>query len=116
MSSALPAFRLTVLPLAVVAWLGGCAVAAAEIRITISRYENGTLIVQGSTEPSRAVVLDDRARTMSDANGHFRFEETYKPETCMSDIVSGDDVYSAVIAGCFGDFAIESRQPDWKEN
>jgi hypothetical protein len=33
----------------------------------------------------------------------------------MSDITSGDDIYSAVIAGCYGEFAIERQQPGWND-
>ena len=100
---------------ALAAWLAGATFAAAEIRVTVSRYENGTLTVQGTTEPDRAVVLDGRARTTSGPDGHFTFNEHYKPDTCMSDIKSGTDVYSAVIAGCYGEFAIERKQPGWKD-
>jgi hypothetical protein len=96
--------------------LGSAGIAAAEIRINTSRYEDGTLTVAGSTEPNRTVTLDGRASMKSDADGHFVFEEHYKPETCMSDITSGPDIYSAVIAGCYGEFAIERQQPGWKDN
>lgn len=95
--------------------LGATGMAAAEIRINVSRYEDGTLTVAGSTAPNRAVTLDGRVSVKSDAEGHFVFQEHYKPETCMSDITSGDDVYSAVIAGCYGEFAIERLQPGWKD-
>lgn len=95
-------------------WLAGSALAAAEIRITVSRFENGTLTVVGTTAPRQTVVLDGRARVTSDINGHFTFTEHYKPDTCMSDIVSGKDIYSAVIAGCYGEFAIEHEQPGVK--
>jgi hypothetical protein len=91
------------------------SIAAAEIRISVSRYEDGTLTVAGSTEPNRAVTLDGRVSKKSDADGHFVFEEHYKPDTCMSDITSGSDIYSAVIAGCYGEFAIERRQPGWND-
>lgn len=89
--------------------------AKAEIRVSVSRYEDGTLTVAGRTEPNRTVTLDGRASVKSDGDGHFVFNEHYKPETCMSDITSGDDIYSAVIAGCYGEFAIERQQPGWKD-
>lgn len=83
--------------------LCGVCTAAAEIRIDRSRYENGQLIVIGETEPDRTVTLDGKYTTESGPEGHFKFTvENYKPSTCMSDIQAGDDVYSAVIAGCFG--------------
>jgi hypothetical protein len=94
--------------------LGSAGIATAEIRINTSRYEDGTLTVAGSTEPNRIVTLDGRASLKSDPDGHFVFHEHYKPETCMSDIKSGPDIYSAVIAGCYGEFAIERQQPGWK--
>ena len=80
--------------------LAGLRVAAADIRVDESRYENGQLIVTGQTAPGRALTLDGKYKTKSDGEGHFKFTVKYKPATCMSDIRSGEDVYSAVIAGC----------------
>jgi hypothetical protein len=80
--------------------LAGVGTAAANIRIETSRYVNGTLTIAGQTEPNKAVVLDGKYKTKSDADGDFRFTEHYKPFTCMSDIRSGSSTYSAVIAGC----------------
>jgi hypothetical protein len=74
--------------------------AAAEIRVNESRYENGRLIISGDTQPDRTVTLDDKYTTKSDGSGHFQFNIGYKPQTCMSDLRTGDDIYSAVIAGC----------------
>jgi hypothetical protein len=74
--------------------------AQAEIRINESRYVDGTLTIAGETSPHRVVTLDGKYKTKSDGGGHFKFTEHYKPFTCMSDIRSGEDVYSAVIAGC----------------
>jgi hypothetical protein len=89
--------------MAVLVLLCGVCTAAAEIRIDRSRYENGQLIVIGETEPGRTVTLDGKYTANSGADGHFKFTvQNYKPPTCMSDIKAGDDVYSAVIAGCFG--------------
>jgi hypothetical protein len=86
--------------------------ANADIRINQSRYLDGQLLVTGSTTPGRTVTLDDRYKTKSDAEGHFRFSVKYKPPTCMSDIRAGKDIYSAVIAGCldpgFGDDTLPS--------
>jgi hypothetical protein len=95
--------------------LGYSSLAHAEIRVSVSRYEDGTLTVAGQTAPNRTVTLDGRASVKSDGGGHFVFQEHYKPETCMSDITSGDDIYSAVIAGCYGEFAIERQQPGWND-
>ena len=92
---------------AVLILLAGLRAAAADIRIDESRYEAGQLIVAGQTAPRKTVTLDDRYTTKSNGEGHFTFKVKYKPATCMSDIRSGDDIYSAVIAGCldpgFGD-------------
>lgn len=74
--------------------------AAADIRIDQSRYANGKLTIVGETSPDAIVTLDDKYKTKSDAGGHFTFTEHYKPFTCMSDIRSGSNIYSAVIAGC----------------
>ena len=82
--------------------LSGIGTAAADIRINVSRYVDGTLIIKGDTEPGRTVVLDRKYKTKSDGEGHFVFSvKKYKPSDCMSDIKAGPDVYSAVIAGCF---------------
>ena len=82
--------------------LSGGGTAAADIRIEVSRYAGGKLIVQGTTQPDRAVTLDKKYKTRSDGEGDFSFAiKNYKPNDCMSDIRSGPDVYSAVIAGCF---------------
>jgi hypothetical protein len=95
--------------------LAGIGTASADIRINQSRYLDGQLLVAGSTAPGRTVTLDDKYKTKSDAEGHFRFSLKYKPPTCMSDIRAGEDVYSAVIAGCldpgFGDDTLPSVKP-----
>jgi hypothetical protein len=85
--------------------------ARAEIRITVSRFENNQIDIQGQTAPNRSVTIDGKFKTQSDGGGYFEFKRSgYKPSDCMSDITSGDDVYSAVIAGCFGEFSIEHEQ------
>jgi hypothetical protein len=78
----------------------GVTTAAAEIRVDESRYDNGKLIISGDTQPNRTVTLDKKYTTKSDGSGHFQFKVAYKPETCMSDLRAGNDIYSAVIAGC----------------
>jgi hypothetical protein len=83
--------------------LTGVVAASADIRIDESRYVNGKLIITGETDPGRTVTLDKKYKTKSDGEGHFAFTvKNYKPPTCMSDIRSGNNLYSAVIAGCFG--------------
>lgn len=82
--------------------LSAVRAASAEIRVDESRYEGGKLIIAGETKPGRTVTLDDKYKTKSDGEGHFQFNVGYKPPTCMSDLASGSDVYSAVISGCFG--------------
>lgn len=96
----LPAFGLP--GLALVVFIAGAGAAQADIRITDSHYLNGTLVVSGETEPNNTVTLDDRFKTKADGGGHFTFKVQEKPDTCMSDIRSGADIYSAVISGCFG--------------
>jgi hypothetical protein len=87
--------------------LAGLRAATADIRIDESRYAAGQLFVAGQTAPGSTVTLDDKYKTKSNGDGHFTFKLKYKPATCMSDIRAGDDIYSAVIAGCldpgFGD-------------
>lgn len=85
--------------------------AAAEIRVDVSRYQNGKLIIRGETAPGRTVVLDDKFATRSDRQGHFSFAVDELPFTCMSDIRSGDDIYSAVIAGCLNPSVVEHLRP-----
>jgi hypothetical protein len=81
--------------------LYGASAAWADIRIEESRYQNGKTIIAGETAPDTTVTLDGKYKTTSDGSGDFTFSVKYKPSTCMSDIKAGDDVYSAVIAGCF---------------
>ena len=83
--------------------------ARADIRINVSRFVNGHLRIEGKTEPNAKVTLDGKYTTTSDGGGYFTFTESYKPDDCMSDISSGGNVYSAVIAGCFGELAIENE-------
>lgn len=92
----------------------GVSAARADIRINESRFEAGTLIVSGETSPDRAVTLDDKYKTKSDGEGRFTFTLRYKPSTCMSDIRSGDDIYSAVIAGCLDAGDVDGPLPDDK--
>ena len=89
--------------LAALILLAGIGAAAADIRIEVSRYADGKLTVSGETAPDRAVTLDKKYKTKSDGEGRFKFTvKNYRPPDCMSDIRSGKDTYSAVIAGCFG--------------
>jgi hypothetical protein len=80
--------------------LSAASAASADIRVAAFRSEGGKLIIAGETHPGRTVTLDNKYK--SDGEGHFRFSVMYKPPTCMSDLRAGEDVYSAVIAGCFG--------------
>jgi hypothetical protein len=90
----------------IAALLLGTAPASATIRITDSRYENGTLVVRGQTQPNQQVTLDGKYKTKADGAGRFEFSEPYKPPTCMSDITAGEDSYSAIITNCLlGDAA-----------
>jgi hypothetical protein len=99
--------------LAAFALLMACLGAArADIRINVSRYSGGTLTVAGETSPGRAVTLDDKFKTESDGAGRFSFILRYKPPTCMSDIRAGEDVYSAVIAGCLDAGDVDGPLPD----
>jgi hypothetical protein len=91
--------------------LTGVSAALADIRIDESRYQNGKTTIAGQTGPDRTVTLDDKYKTKSDGDGNFKFEAKYKPPTCMSDIKAGNDVYSAVIAGCFGTNIDAGRTP-----
>ncbi len=92
--------------------LAGTSVAQADIRINESRYVEGTLIVSGETSPNRTVTLDNTYTTTSDDGGDFTFKvKNYKPSLCMSDIRSGNDIYSAVIAGCLDSADRETPLP-----
>jgi hypothetical protein len=87
---------------AILILLSAVTTASAEIRINESRYVDGKLLVAGDTRPDSTVTLDNKFKTKSDGEGHFKFSVGYKPPLCMSDISANGDVYSAVIAGCYG--------------
>src|SRR6476619_70168 len=56
--------------------------AAATLRITAARYENGQLIIDGLTSPNANVTLDGKYHTTADGGGRFKCRESYKPITC----------------------------------
>jgi hypothetical protein len=89
-------------PAAALLLFSAIGTASAEIRIDESRYEDGKTVIAGETGPGRTITLDDKYTAKSDGEGHFKFAVKYKPPTCVSDIKAGEDIYSAVIAGCFG--------------
>lgn len=96
---------------ALLAMAATATAARADIRITISRFENNQIEIEGQTEPNRTVTIDGKFKVKSDGGGYFDFKQAgYKPPDCMSDITSGDDIYSAVIAGCFNEFRIEQEE------
>jgi hypothetical protein len=91
--------------------LTAATAAHAEIRITVSRFANNQIEIEGQTAPNSTVTIDGKFKTESDGGGYFDFKRAgYKPPDCMSDITDGDDIYSAVIAGCFGEFKIEHEK------
>lgn len=88
--------------------LAGAQAAQADIRISISRFENNQIEIEGQTAPNSTVTIDGKFKVKADGGGYFDFKRAgYKPPDCMSDITSGEDIYSAVIAGCFGELGIE---------
>ncbi len=89
----------------------GIGAARADIRINKSRYVDGKVVIMGETAPKQTVTLDNKYTTKSDGNGFFTFTEHYKPFTCMIDIRSGDDIYSAVIAGCLDPGDVDGPLP-----
>jgi hypothetical protein len=93
---------------ALIVILLGAVPASAAIRISDSRYENGTLIVAGQARPNQEVALDGKYTTKADGNGHFEFKVKYRPPTCMPDITAGGDSYSAVVTNCLLDEATAS--------
>lgn len=102
--------------LALLACAAAATAARAEIRITVSRFEHNQIEIEGQTAPNRTVTIDGKFKVQSDGGGYFDFKRAgYKPPDCMSDITSGSDVYSAVIAGCFGEFKIEHERPKTPE-
>jgi hypothetical protein len=103
----------TRLLIALLALISIAATARADIRVTISRFENNQIEIEGQTAPNRTVTIDGKFKIESDGGGYFDFKRSgYKPSDCMSDITSGSDIYSAVIAGCFGEFVIEHEKPN----
>jgi hypothetical protein len=100
------------LPAALLVILATAAAAHADIRITVSRFENNQFRIEGETAPNRTVTIDGKFKVKSDGGGYFTFKrEGYKPSGCMSDIKTDEDVYSAVIAGCYGEIRIEREMP-----
>jgi hypothetical protein len=85
--------------------------ATATIRITAARYENGQLIIEGQASPNAKVTLDGKYHTTADGGGRFKFRESYKPVTCMSDITTGNDAYSTVVTNCLLDDAAAALIP-----
>ena len=93
------------------ALIAATSAARADIRINESRYADGKLVINGETAPNRTVTLDNKYTTKSDGGGLFTFTEDYKPFTCMSDIRSGDDIYSVVITGCLDAGDVDAPLP-----
>jgi len=89
--------------------------ARADIRINESRFVDGNVVISGETEPNRTVTLDDKYKTKSDGGGYFKFTAHEKPFTCMSDIRSGSDIYSAVISGCLDPGDVDGPLPSKPE-
>jgi hypothetical protein len=97
--------------LAALALIVAGTAARADIRITISRFENNQIEIEGQSAPNSTVTIDGKFKVQADGGGYFDFKQAgYKPPGCMSDITSGDDIYSAVIAGCFGELKIEHEK------
>jgi hypothetical protein len=85
--------------------------ARAEIRITTSRFENNQIEIEGQSAPNSTVTIDGKFKIKTNGGGYFDFKHAgYMPPDCMSDISSGDDIYSAVIVGCFGELDIEHEK------
>jgi hypothetical protein len=95
--------------LAACLWMG-TGPASARIRIIDSVYADGMLTVSGRSLPGRTVTLDGKYKTTADSDGRFKFHVKYKPDTCMSEIDTGEDAYSTVITNCFLDDAAASTK------
>jgi hypothetical protein len=95
---------------ALIVVLLGALPASAAIRITDSRYENGTLVIAGQTRPNQQVTLDGKYTTKADGTGHFEFKVPYRPPTCMPDISAGEDSYSAIVTNCLLSEAASSER------
>ena len=90
-------------------WMG-TGPASAMIRIIDSLYADGMLTVTGQAQPGRTVTLDGKYKATADSGGRFQFHVKYKPPTCMSEIDTGEDSYSAVITNCLlGDAAASDQ-------
>jgi hypothetical protein len=58
------------------------------------------------------VTLDDKYKTKSDGGGYFMLSvKNYKPFTCMRNGAAGDDIHSAVIAGCLDPGDVDGPLP-----
>jgi len=93
------------------AFIAATGAARADIRIDESRFVDGNVIISGETAPNRTVTLDGKYTTKSDGGGYFKFTAHEKPFTCMSDIRSGNDIYSAVISGCLDAGDVDAPLP-----
>jgi hypothetical protein len=96
---------------AALVFIAATGAARADIRINESRFVDGNVIISGETAPDRTVTLDNKFTTKSDGGGYFKFTAHEKPFTCMSDIRSGDDIYSAVISGCLDPGDVDAPLP-----
>jgi len=96
---------------AALALVAATCAARADIRINESRFVDGNVVISGETAPNRTVTLDNKYKTKSDGGGFFKFSAHYKPFTCMSDIRSGGDIYSAVISGCLDPGDVDGPLP-----
>ena len=96
---------------AALVFLAIATAARADIRINESRFVDGNVIISGETTPDQTVTLDGKFTTKSDGGGYFKFSAHEKPFTCMSDIRSGNDIYSAVISGCLDPGDVDAPLP-----
>ncbi|MGV8841300.1 MAG: collagen-like protein, partial [Bauldia sp.] len=89
--------------LAAVLAVAGSSSALAEISINQAAITGGQLVIAGRTDVATPTVAIDGTEftTAVDSRGTFRFAVSYRPPTCIVDIVAGAERLEGVlIASC----------------
>jgi len=73
----------------------------AEATITDAKIAGGKLIVDGTgAERGEDVILEGRFTIKAGRRGRFRFEEAYRPPTCMVEVKFKSESVRGVVANC----------------
>jgi tellurite resistance protein len=84
-----------------VALIAISAAARAAMKVELSEYRAGTLVLRGRiAEPHETVTLDGVYRARSDQSGAFEFRIHYRPHACAVRLISGTEIFHATVANC----------------